>query len=98
MMFRLGLLAYLIVIVFCASAVRAGRPGAAFNADGPVTTPTLIPTPTPSPTPGSGQVFYVATNGTPAGNGSIGKPWDLQTALNKTVSIPPGATVYIRGG
>lgn len=98
MMFRLRLLVCLIVIVFCAPAVRAGCPGAAFNADGSVKKPTLVSTPTPSPTPRPGQVFYVATNGTPAGNGSIGKPWDLQTALNKTVSIPPGATVYLRGG
>lgn len=45
--------------------------------------------------------FYVApTNlgGSPAGNGSIGSPWDLQTALNQPAALVPGKKVAMRGG
>lgn len=43
----------------------------------------------------SGQT-YVATNGTPSGNGTSASPWDLQTALNQ--DLPVGDTIFIRGG
>lgn len=39
-------------------------------------TPAFIDSPT------VGGTYYAATNGTPGGTGSIGSPWDLQTALN----------------
>jgi hypothetical protein len=39
--------------------------------------------------------WYVSTNG--AGNGSIGNPWFLQTALTNT-SVHPGDTIWLRGG
>jgi hypothetical protein len=42
--------------------------------------------------------FYVATTGSPSGNGSITQPWDLQTALNQPPAVLPGATIYLRGG
>jgi len=42
--------------------------------------------------------FYVAVNGTPSGDGSLGKPWDLQTALNQPASLQPGDTIWLRGG
>jgi hypothetical protein len=59
-----------------------------------VKTPT--PTPRSSPTP-TGLAFYVSPNGSPSGNGSITKPWNLQTALNQRSSVV-GATIYLRGG
>nr|MDQ2971318.1 hypothetical protein [Acidobacteriota bacterium] len=40
--------------------------------------------------------YYVTTLGRPTGDGSIGNPWDLQTALNKP--IPPGSTIWLAGG
>jgi hypothetical protein len=40
--------------------------------------------------------YYVAPSGHPTGDGSIGNPWDLQTALNKP--IPPGSTILLAGG
>ncbi|MDQ2980376.1 MAG: hypothetical protein M3R62_14285, partial [Acidobacteriota bacterium] len=40
--------------------------------------------------------YYVAPSGRPTGDGSIGNPWDLQTALNKP--IPPGSTIWLAGG
>jgi hypothetical protein len=62
-------------------------------------TPTPAPSPSPNPSPGPAPVgFYVATNGSPSGNGSITQPWDLQTALNQPSSVPPGAAIYLRGG
>jgi len=42
--------------------------------------------------------FYVATNGTPAGDGSIGNPWNLVTALTNPPSVHPGDTIWLRGG
>jgi len=35
--------------------------------------------------------WYAAPNGTPAGNGSIGNPWDLDTALGTEACTPPAA-------
>ncbi len=42
--------------------------------------------------------FYVATSGSAGGDGSIGNPWDLQTALNQPASVQPGDTIWLRGG
>jgi len=61
--------------------------------------PSVTPTPTPSPTattqPGN---FYAAPDGSPDGDGSIERPWDLQTALNQPSALQPGNTVWLRGG
>jgi hypothetical protein len=42
--------------------------------------------------------FYVSPQGTPFGDGSIIRPWDLQTALNQPPAIQPGDTIWLRGG
>lgn len=42
--------------------------------------------------------FFVAPNGTSAGDGSAAMPWDLSTALNATGVVQPGDTVWLRGG
>lgn len=42
--------------------------------------------------------FYVSPTGAAGNNGSIGSPWDLQTALNQPAAIKPGDTVWLRGG
>jgi len=52
--------------------------------------------PTPPP-PATGPQYYVTTSGTASGDGSISRPWDLETALAKT-TIPPGSTIWVRGG
>lgn len=41
--------------------------------------------------------FYVAPNGSPAGDGTRERPWDLNTALSGR-QIPPGSTIWLRGG
>jgi hypothetical protein len=41
--------------------------------------------------------FYAAPGGSASGNGSSASPWDLQTALNQTVTRP-GDTIWLRGG
>jgi hypothetical protein len=53
----------------------------------------------------SGAEFYVSPQGTPQGNGSQSKPWDIATALadnTKTVNVnnvvKPGDTIWLRGG
>jgi hypothetical protein len=49
--------------------------------------------------PGSHVGYYVATNGTPGGDGSDTAPWDLATALDGAGgAIAPGDTVWVRGG
>src|SRR5689334_15239041 len=42
--------------------------------------------------------YYVSVNGSPSGNGSIGSPWDLATALGYNSSLHPGDTLWLRGG
>ena len=41
--------------------------------------------------------FYAAPSGSAAGDGSVGRPWDLQTALTKP-SVMPGDSILLRGG
>jgi hypothetical protein len=41
---------------------------------------------------------YAAPSGTAGGDGTIGNPWDLQTALNQPASVQPGDTIWVRGG
>jgi hypothetical protein len=48
----------------------------------------------PQPTQG----FYVAPNGSASGDGSLSRPWDLQTALNMPSAVGPGDTIWLRGG
>ena len=47
----------------------------------------------------SGSSWYVAPNGTAAGDGSLALPWDLGTALSGADGrVKPGDTIYIRAG
>jgi len=48
--------------------------------------------------PATGASYYVATDGSSSGNGTIGRPWDLQTALNAPSTVRPGDTIWVRGG
>lgn len=48
--------------------------------------------------PSDGLNFYIATNGSASGNGSIDRPWDLATALSQPATVQPGATLWLRGG
>src|SRR5689334_17648608 len=42
--------------------------------------------------------FFVSPTGSARGDGSIGNPWDLQTALNGPAAVHPGDTIWLRGG
>ena len=42
--------------------------------------------------------FYVSAKGSRQGDGSMGSPWDLQTALNQPAAVQPGDTVWLRAG
>ena len=47
----------------------------------------------------SGSSWYVAPNGTAAGDGSLALPWDLGPALSGADGrVKPGDTIYIRAG
>lgn len=46
----------------------------------------------------TGATFYVSHNGSATGDGSMARPWTLQTALNHPTAVKPGATIYLRGG
>jgi len=48
--------------------------------------------------PAGASQFYVAPNGSASGNGSIGQPWDLGTALAQPATVKPGDTLWLRGG
>lgn len=45
-----------------------------------------------------GGQFHVRPEGSPFGDGSPDRPWDLQTALNNGLLIQPGDTVWLHGG
>lgn len=42
--------------------------------------------------------FFVAPAGSASGDGSMARPWDLQTALNQPAPVQPGDTLWLRGG
>ncbi len=42
--------------------------------------------------------WFIAPNGSSAGDGTASKPWDLATGLKKTASVGAGSTVWLRGG
>jgi hypothetical protein len=42
--------------------------------------------------------YYVSPTGSSTGNGSLTRPWNLQTALNRPSTVVPGDTIYLRGG
>ena len=46
----------------------------------------------------SATEFHVKTTGKANGDGSLGNPWDLATALNKTATVHPGDTIWVHGG
>ncbi len=46
----------------------------------------------------SGNSWYVSTTGSPSGDGSQSKPWDINTALAGPASVKPGDTIWIMGG
>lgn len=45
-----------------------------------------------------GAEWHVTASGSPSGNGSLGSPWDLQTALNQPASVHPGDIIWVHGG
>ena len=46
----------------------------------------------------SGAEWHVAPTGTPAGDGSAAKPWDLLTALKHPAVVQPGDILWLHGG
>ncbi len=42
--------------------------------------------------------FYVSPAGSPTGNGSLRRPWDLETALDHPPVLMPGDVIWLRGG
>jgi len=42
--------------------------------------------------------FYVASTGSPSGNGSANNPWDLQTALDHPAQLSAGDTLWVGEG
>ncbi len=45
-----------------------------------------------------GNEWHVTTDGTAAGDGSLGDPWDLQTALSQPAEVEAGDTIWLHGG
>jgi hypothetical protein len=42
--------------------------------------------------------YYVAPTGSPTGDGSVTRPWNLATALAHPAAVQPGDTIWLRGG
>ena len=42
--------------------------------------------------------YFVAVNGSSAGDGSVNQPWDIRTALAHPSRLQAGDTIWIRGG
>src|SRR5438132_1714973 len=45
-----------------------------------------------------GPEFYASPGGSASGDGSVTKPWDLQTALSQPTPVTPGSTIWLRAG
>ena len=45
-----------------------------------------------------GRNYYVSPNGSSGGDGSLGRPWDLRTALAQPNGVGAGDTLWLRGG
>lgn len=82
-------------IVAGPAACRGETPGA-------LTTPLVGPPPAVVPPvtvpPEARQGYYVAPDGSAAGDGSASRPWDLRTALAQPGVVQPGDTIWLRGG
>ena len=48
--------------------------------------------------PAPARDFFAAPAGSPEGDGSESRPWDLATALGASNRVRPGDTVWLRGG
>jgi hypothetical protein len=46
----------------------------------------------------SGTTFHVAVDGQARNAGTADSPWDIESALAGAHAIPPGSTVYLKGG
>ncbi len=46
----------------------------------------------------SGKGFYVSVEGQPGNAGTADSPWDIESALAGAHAVPPGSTVYLKGG
>jgi hypothetical protein len=46
----------------------------------------------------AGRTFYVAVDGQASHDGTLDSPWDIGSALGGEHAIPPGSTVYLKGG
>lgn len=46
----------------------------------------------------SSDDFFVTTNGSEKGDGSLNNPWDLDSALLGHPEVAPGDTIWVRGG
>lgn len=42
--------------------------------------------------------YYSSPSGRPSGDGSVGNPWNLATALAQPAAVRPGDTIWLRGG
>lgn len=51
-----------------------------------------------APRPAAAAQWHVTTDGTAAGDGSRGAPWDLATALAHPASVQPGDTIWLHEG
>lgn len=77
---------------------RAGGTATITAAAGGVTGSAEITVTAPPPAAGERAGFYVAPNGSPSGDGSRERPWDLRTALGHPSAVRPGDTIWVRGG
>ena len=49
-------------------------------------------------TTASAGEFFVSSDGSSSGDGSLGNPWDLPTAFQHPSAVKPGDTIWLRGG
>ena len=60
--------------------------------------PTGSGTPAPPPPPAPPTTIYVAPDGSAAGDGSIARPYSLDVVMGHSHEVPPGTTIWLRGG
>jgi len=77
------------------TGLAAGAPTITATSEGKTGTATV----TVTVSSGSHAGWYAAPAGSPGGDGSSNRPWDLQTAMNGgNGRVQPGDTIWLRGG
>lgn len=80
------------------TTLAAGTVTISATVEGKAGSAALMVTALAPPPAGGVSGYFVATNGTAGGDGTLARPWDIATALAHPARVQSGDTLWIRGG